>query len=196
MPAAALEWRRLDAPLRRLVIGMALLAFAAIPEVLVVLAVSGTGLAVAMIPLVWAGASLLKMFVAWPAGLASDRLGRTAVLAVGWTARVVVMALFAALPPASGTFAALFVVYAMTLASTEAAERSLIADRAPSVLRGTAFGIYHLATGIAVLPGAAIFGWLWQRYGITVAWSAAAVSSGIAATYVIIAAARLRPLRS
>ncbi len=61
----------------------------------------------------------------------------------------------------------LFIAYAATLAVTEPAERSVIGDHAAAHERGTAYGLYHLASGLLVLPGAVIFGAIWAalRFG-------------------------------
>jgi hypothetical protein len=69
----------------------------------------------------------------------------------------------------------LFIGYAATLAVTEPAERSLIGDHAAVHERGTAYGLYHLASGLLVLPGAVIFGALWQAAGSGVAFATAAL---------------------
>jgi MFS family permease len=192
-PAPALGWQRLDKGLRRLVLAAALLSLSAVPEVFIVLWATAAGLPVAMVPLAWAAASLVKMLVAGPAGMLSDRLGNRRVLLAGWLLRVVLLALLA-LAPASG-FAvwALFAGYAGTLAATEAAERSMIGDLAPTALRGTVFGVYHLATGLAALPGAVLFGLLWQHASAGAAFLAAAAVTAAAALLVLRAAGAARP---
>jgi MFS family permease len=43
---------------------------------------------------------------------------------------------------------------------------SIVADKVPAHLRGTAFGFLNLATGIALLPASLIAGWLWQSVGV------------------------------
>jgi len=75
----------------------------------------------------------------------------------------------------------LFIAYSATLAVTEPAERSVIGDHAAERERGTAFGLYHLTGGLLVLPGAVIFGSLWQAFGSGMAFATAASVTGIAA---------------
>ena len=134
-------------------------------------------------PLVWAAASLAKMLIAWPAGVVSDRLGRTPVLLWGWSARVLVLVLLAVLPrPPTAWVWVLFIAYSATLAVTEPAERSLIGDHAAAHERGTAYGLYHLASGLLVLPGAVLFGALWQTFSSGVAFGTAAVLTALAAS--------------
>jgi MFS-type transporter involved in bile tolerance (Atg22 family) len=86
----------------------------------------------------------------------------------------------------SGTWAvwALFLAYAGTLAMTESAERSLVGDVAAPAQRGTAFGWYHLVSGLLILPGAFIFGSLWE-------WAGSAVAFGTAAAVTLMGAIML-----
>jgi MFS family permease len=151
-----------------------------VPEVFVVLWATQAGMAVKWVPLVWAAASLAKMAIAMPAGMLSDRVGRLPLLLAGWTARVAVLLLLAVSAPGMAGVWALFVAYSATLAVTEPAERSLIGDHAGASERGTAFGLYHLTSGLLALPGAVIFGLLWQRYGSGTAFATAAAVTALA----------------
>ena len=176
-----LRWKLLDVRLRAVILVAAGLAFAAVPEVFVVLWANDAGLKIAWIPLLWAAASLAKMLIALPAGVLSDRIGRIPVLIIGWACRVVALLLLA-FAHADGILVwLLFLTYSVSLAITEPAERSVIGDYAPANLRGTAFGMYHLASGVLVLPGAIMFGALWQSFSATCAFVTAAVITAIAA---------------
>lgn len=68
----------------------------------------------------------------------------------------------------------LFLAYAGSLAITEGAERALIGDFAPGGQKATAFGLYHMTSGLFILPGAVLFGSLWQWYGEKTAFMTAA----------------------
>jgi MFS family permease len=176
-----LAWRTLDAPLRRLVVAAALLAAASVPEVFVVLWARDAGLPLEWVPLLWAAASLVKMGVVYPAGVASDVIGRLPLLVVGWTLRVALLLALAFVPAHGVLVWVLFVGYSATLAFTEPVERSLVGDRAAAGQRGTAYGLYHLASGAFALPGAIAFGVLWERAGAASALVAAAVLTAVAA---------------
>ena len=179
-------WRSLHPRLRAMILAAGWLALASVPEVFVVLWATQAGLEVRWVPLVWAAASLAKMLIAMPAGMLSDRLGRTPVLLGGWSARVAVLMLLAALPePPAAVVWGLFVAYAATLAITEPAERSLIGDHAAEHERGTAYGLYHLASGLLVLPGALIFGALWEGWGSSIAFAAAALTTAGASLWML-----------
>jgi MFS family permease len=189
-PSPRLTWRGLDVGLRALIVAAATLALASVPEVFVVLWARQSGLPVAWVPLVWAAASLTKMLLAYPAGVATDRLGRLPLLLVGWTLRVLVLVALAGANAAGVLVWILFMAYSGTLALTEPAERSLIGDAAPAAQRGTAFGLYHLASGLFALPGAVLFGVIWQRVNSTAAFATAAALTAVAAAGMAAAAVR------
>jgi MFS family permease len=180
-PPPGFSWGELHGRLKAMIVAAGLLALASVPEVFVVLWATQAGLKIVWVPLVWAAASLAKMLIAMPAGILSDRVGRVPLLLGGWTLRVLVLLLLAFANPAGTGVWLLFMAYSATLAVTEPAERSVIGDHAAPEERGTAFGLYHLASGLLVLPGAVIFGLIWQRFGSTSAFTASAVVTAAAA---------------
>jgi MFS family permease len=169
------SWQSLDGRLKAMVLAAGLLAIASVPEVFVVLWARQAGLEIVFVPLVWAAASLAKMLTSLPAGILSDRVGRVPLLLLGWCLRVIVLLLLAFASPGTAGVWLLFMAYSATLAVTEPAERSIIGDHASVTERGTAFGLYHLASGLLVLPGAVLFGLIWQRFGSEAAFTASAV---------------------
>jgi MFS family permease len=132
------------------------------------------GLEIVWIPLLWAAASAVKMLVALPGGHLSDRYGRLPILLVGWGARILVLIALGITATSELTIWVLFLAYAASLAFTEGAERALIGDYAPAGEKATAFGVYHMTSGLLALPGAVLFGALWQWFGETVAFHTAA----------------------
>ena len=59
---------------------------------------------------------------------------------------------------------ALFLVYGLFFGLTEGPEKALVARLAPAGLRGSAFGAYHAAIGLAALPASIMFGIVWQAF--------------------------------
>ena len=185
---APLAWRSLHGRLRAMIVVAGLLALASVPEAFIVLWARDAGLDLLWIPLIWAAASLAKMFVTLPAGIVSDRAGRLPVLTFGWSARVLVLVMLALIEPGPIGVWLLFIAYSASLAITEPAERSLIGDHASPGERGTAFGLYHLASGLLVLPGAVLFGLIWEWYGASTAFIAAAAVVAVAAAAMLLVA--------
>jgi len=180
-PPARLHWRGLDARVKGLVLASGGLALASTPEAFLVLWANQGGITVAWVPLLWAAASGVKAVVSGPAGALSDRYGRLRIVSIGWTARVLLLVAFALLPDGGMTVWALFLGYAAALAFTEGAERALLGDFAPAEQQGTVFGFYHLLSGVMVLPGAMLFGAVWQWLGMSSAFAMAAFLTTLSA---------------
>ncbi|HEB98772.1 MAG TPA: MFS transporter [Thiotrichales bacterium] len=173
-PPPPLRWHGLDRRLRGLILAAGGLALAAVPEAFLVLWATDRGLQLAWVPLIWAAASGVKALVAAPAGSLSDHWGRLPVLLTGWTARIGILVWLAFTHTGPLAVWAGFLAYAASLAFTEGAERALIGDVAPQAQKATAYGLYHMVVGLAALPGAVLFGALWQWVNETTAFLAAA----------------------
>ena len=195
-PVAPFRWRLLDRRLKGLIVSSGVLALSAVPEVFIVLWATAAGLPVALVPLAWALASLAKMGIVFPAGMLSDRVGRFPVLFGGWALRIALLLVLASPPAGNIWIWFLFAAYAASLAATEAPERSLVGDTAAPELRGTAFGIYHLATGALMLPGALLLGVIWQELGSTAAFHTAAVITACGAVSMALIALPARERRA
>jgi len=175
----ALRWRDLDRQLRALILASTGLALASVPEAFIVLWAVGSGLEIVYVPLIWAAAHLVKAAVSLPAGILSDRIGRVPVVVGGWGARVILLLLIGFSADGPALVWLLFIGYGVTLAFTEGAERALIGDHAPAAQKATAFGVYHMATSLVLLPGAFLFGAIWEWAGRTTAFLTAAVLTAL-----------------
>lgn len=158
------KWRELDRSMRAMILSAGGLAFSAVPDAFFALWLAGAGVPIAWIPVAWTAAHLIKSAVSMPAGKLSDRVGRIPVAVFFWTMRAVVAAV---MPWFNGAWMAalFFLLYAGAVAGSEGAERALIGDKSCESLRGSAFGMYHMVAGLMALPGAAMFGLVWQMAG-------------------------------
>lgn len=172
---------KLDNRLRGLVLAAGGLAFASVPDAFLVLWAVQGGLDDAQVPLVWAVAHLARSGVAQVGGRLSDAWGRLPVTLLGWMARVGMLVVLALAPPHRMAVWVLFVLYAATTAFTEGAERALIGDLAPADRKGTLFGFYHMIVGVLALPGALVFGLVWEHVGREAAFCLSAVLTATAA---------------
>lgn len=176
-----LEWRALDHRLRALILSAGGLAFAAAPEAFLILWAAARHLDIVWVPLLWSAAHVVKIFTVMIASNLSDKIGRLPVLITGWSARVVMLILLAFSGDGTLWTWVMFLAYAGALASTEGAERAMIGDFAPSQQKATAFGLYHMLSGILALPGALMFGLLWQWFGMKYAFLTAAALTALSA---------------
>ncbi|HET7471027.1 MAG TPA: MFS transporter [Gemmatimonadales bacterium] len=155
------------------VLALTALTFFRLPEALLLLRLQDTGVAVALVPLVWAGLHVVRSATSYPGGWLADRLGPRATIAAGGLVFAAVAAVLGLhLSPASAvvTFLALGLVAGLT----ESAERSMIARLSP-VRTGRGFGLYHALTGATALPAGLIFGWIYQSVSGPAALGASAV---------------------
>jgi MFS family permease len=160
------------------VLALTALTFFRLPEALLLLRLQDAGVAVALVPLVWAGLHVVRSATSYPGGWLADHLGpRATVAAGGLVFAGVASVLGLGLTPAAAvvTFLALGLVAGLT----ESAERSMIARLSP-VRTGRGFGLYHALTGATALPAGLIFGWIYQSVGAPAALWASAVGMAVA----------------
>jgi predicted MFS family arabinose efflux permease len=67
-----------------------------------------------------------------------------------------------------------------------------VADAAPAQARGTAFGVFHLMSGLAMLLASLLAGVLWEQIGASATFVAGALFSGAALVALLLAIARSR----
>ena len=122
------------------------------------------GIYPSLIPLTIFAMNLTYSLSAYPIGLLSDRIGRMGLLISGFSLYVLIYLGFA-LINTPWLLWVLFGLYGLYQGMSKGVLLALVADRVPSNLRGTAFGIINLAIGIALLPASILAGSLWQSFG-------------------------------
>ncbi|MHB1233970.1 MAG: MFS transporter [Burkholderiales bacterium] len=163
-PLPPLRWSVMPPRLRRYLLVLFLFTFARASETFIVLRGHELGMSVVSLLLLWAGLNFTKALTATRGGDLADRIPRTTLIAWGWLALSIGFALFAwAASPLYLWLAAL--AYGLVMGLAEGPERALISDFASAETRGTAFGWYHLLTGVAAIPAGLMFGGLWQIAG-------------------------------
>ena len=133
-------------------------------EAFLVLKASASGLSTAWVPLVMVVMSLVYSLSSYPAGVLSDRVGRRGLLALGLCVLVVadlVLAFGTSIPAMLAGVA----LWGLHMGLTQGIVSTMVADTAPKPLRGTAFGMFNLASGLALLVGSVVAGLLWDGYG-------------------------------
>jgi MFS family permease len=171
--------RRLPRAFWIVVMAAAVLTLARFSEAFLLLKARDVGLAVALVPAVYVIMNIAYALSAYPAGALSDRVGRGGLLLSGVALLIVadlVLAFAAAMPGvALGT-----VIWGLHMGLTQGLLTTLVADTAPEDLRGTAFGIFNLASGIAMLLASVLAGALWDVYGPMMTFVAGAAISSVA----------------
>jgi len=158
------DWRLGDMPasFRRYLGAVALFTLGNSSNMFLLLRARDLGVAQVQIPLLWAAVSLVAMCASTPLSALSDRFGRIRLLVAGYLAYGLFYLALGQLQHNGPILFVLFGFYGLFMAATEGVEKALVADLAPDGLQGTAFGWFHLVTGILLLPASILFGWLYQ----------------------------------
>ena len=135
----------------------------------------------AAIPLLWALQSGIAMLATAPLSSLSDRCPRMRLIAGGWLLYAAVFGVLGAAVDSLFGIAALLALYGLVLAATEGVEKALVADLVPGERLGTAFGWFHLVSGLMLVPASVGFGWLWHAAGAPVAFGASGAVAALAA---------------
>ena len=116
-------------------------------EAFLVLKASAAGLRIAYVPLVMVVMSAVYSLSSYPAGVLSDRFGRRGLLVAGLVA-LIAADLVLALALGLVTMFAGVALWGLHMGLTQGILSTLVADTAPADLRGTAFGVFNLVTGL------------------------------------------------
>jgi MFS family permease len=170
-------WRSLDRQVKRLIMVGFLFGLARFSESFLILKAMDAGLAISLSPLVLSLFSLVYLLLAYPAGALSDRIDPKSLL-LGGIAVLVVADLWLAQATTLWTVCLGVALWGAHMALTQGVFSRMIADAAPEHQRGSSFGAFFFASGIAALLASLDAGLLWDRGGPAATFTAAA---GVAA---------------
>jgi MFS family permease len=140
------------------------LTLARFSEAFRILRAGDAGLSPALTPLVLVVMNIVYASTAYPMGVLSDRLDRRFILAAGFAVLILADVILAFGP---GILIVMLGVgcRGLHMGMTQGLLAALVADTAPEALRGTAFGLFNFASGIALLLASLIAGFLWELVG-------------------------------
>ncbi len=108
--------------------------------------------------------NLVYALGAYPAGLLSDRVSARWLLAAGMFCLIAADLTLALAPGISGAFIGI-ALWGGHLVLTQGLMAKLVADHSPADLRGSAYGLFNLATGATLLLASVIAGLAWDGLG-------------------------------
>lgn len=178
-PISREQMRRLDRRFWGVVTFAAVLTLARFSEAFLLLRAGDTGLRARYIPAVLIVMNIAYAASAYPFGRMADRMSRRALLAWGIA---LLMAADLVLAGAGSITLVLVgaVLWGVHMGATQGILSAIIADRAPADLRGTAFGMFNLITGGALLGASLLAGVLWTTIGPAATFLAGAALAAIA----------------
>jgi MFS family permease len=148
-------------------------------EAFLILRATAVGLPVVMVPMVLVVMNVVYALAAYPAGVFSDRTNRMTVLTIGFALLIAAdfsLALSGGL--AGVTFG--IVLWGLHMGFTQGLLATLVADTAPAELRGTAYGLFNLLGGLALLAASVLAGALWDAFGARATFLAGAGFTALA----------------
>ena len=162
------------------VVGLgAVFTLARFSEAFLVLRAQQGGLAIAWAPLVLIAMNVVYSLGAYPFGRLADTMSHRTLLALGLAVLVAADLLLAAADRGVLLWAGI-ALWGLHMALTQGLLATMVADTAPAALRGTAFGVFNLACGIALLVASGLAGWLWDRFGAPATFGAGAALCAVA----------------
>ena len=133
-------------------------------EAFLVLRAYEGGLPLALTPLVLIAMNIVYALSAYPFGKLADSTRHTSLLVAGL---VTLAAADCALAYSNHWSSMLLgiVLWGLHLGLTQGLLATMVADTAPEDLRGTAFGFFNLASGVALLVASGLAGLIWDQMG-------------------------------
>lgn len=178
-PIALGDLRRLSARYWWVVAVAAAMTLARFSEAFLVLRAQSVGMAIAWVPLVMVLMSVVYAVVSYPAGVLADHGRQGALLASGLVALIIADLILAH----AGSVASVMMgtaVWGIHMGLTQGVLAALVAQNAPADLRGTAFGLFNLVSGAALLVASVLAGWLWAAHGPMLTFYAGAAFTALA----------------
>lgn len=157
----------------------AIFMLARFSEAFLIIKASEVGLAARFVPLILVVMSLVYSLTSYPAGVLSDRIGRRGLLLLGLAALLAADVMLGFATSLMPVFAGV-ALWGLHMGLTQGLLSALVADTAPAELRGTAFGIFSLVSGVILLIASALAGVLWDVAGSQATFTAGAAFTALA----------------
>ncbi len=163
-------------------------------QVFLLLKAVSVGVEPALVPLVLVVVNCAYAATSLPFGILADRLGRHLLLAIGALTLVAAELVLALAVTFDDTLIGA-ILWGLQLGAMQALFGAIIADTVPDDLRGTAFGLFDLATGVIVLIAGILAGALWVAGGAQLTFGTGAVLSCAALMVLVIKGRHPSPAR-
>jgi len=157
----------------------AIFTLARFSDAFLVLRAQHGGIPIALVPLVMVAMNLIYAVSAYPFGKLSDQMSHMRLLTLGLLVLIAADLVLAMNDYWSVVFLGVG-LWGLHMGMTQGLLATMVADTAPADLRGTAFGFFNLASGLAMLIASVLAGFLWDQFGASFTFYAGAVFSGIA----------------
>ena len=161
-------------------------------EAFLVLRAQQLGVSMALVPLVMVAMNVVYAASAYPFGWLADRMSHTRLLGGGLVVLVASDVLLAQAAGVPGLLAGV-ALWGIHMGMTQGLLAAMVADTAPAPLRGTAYGVFNLASGLAMLAASAVAGGLWDAFGPAATFWAGAGFAGLSLLLLVWHPGQTRP---
>ena len=168
----------------------AVFTLARFSEAFLLLKAQAVGVPIAFVPAVLVVMNLIYALVAFPIGVFAEGKARRNFLLIGGLILLISADVVLAFASHLGMVAIGVALWGLHMGFTQGLLATLIADAAPPQLRGTAFGIFNLVSGVALLVASVLAGALWDGFGAQITFLAGAGFSTLALIGFIVVLAR------
>ena len=170
----------------------AVFTMARFSEAFLVLRAQDVGFAIALVPLVMVAMNVVYSVVSTPAGSWSDRVDRRLILAAGLLSLIAADLVLALIGSILGALIGA-ALWGLHMGLSQGLLAALVADTSPAPLRGTAFGVFNLATGVVTLASSALAGLLWSLYGPQATFLSGAIFATLALFGLVVLIRKVAP---
>lgn len=157
----------------------AIFTLARFSEAFLVLRAQQGGIPIALVPLVMVAMNLVYAASAYPFGKLSDKISHAKLLALGLII-LIAADLVLATNDHWGVVLIGVALWGIHMGMTQGLLATMVANAAPTDLRGTAYGFFNLMSGLAMLIASVLAGLLWDRFGASFTFYAGAVFCAMA----------------
>lgn len=157
----------------------AIFMLARFSEAFLIIKALEVGLSARYVPVVLVVMSIAYSLTSYPVGVLSDRVGRRGLLLLGLAVLICADVVLAFTTSLSLVFIGA-ALWGLHMGLTQGLLSALVADTAPVELRGTAFGIFSLVSGVVLLIASVLAGVLWDIEGSKATFMAGAGFAALA----------------
>jgi MFS family permease len=162
--APKLSLTSFDGPFRHYILVTAIFSLGSVSDAFIILRAADLGIQKELIPIIYLLFNIIYAASSMPFGMVADRVGLKKMVVMGL---LLYAAIFAGFAAARGVLDMwlLFSLYGIYKGMSDGAQKAYLAELAGPEVRGTAFGVFHTAAGLMLLPASIIGGVLWDSIG-------------------------------
>jgi MFS family permease len=136
----------------------------------ILLMASDLGIQQSTIPIVYAAINITHTIIGIPAGLLADKFGKEKILILGYSIFALSSILMTLFSNNNYVYVySLALVFGLYVGISETVQRAIIPKYVSADLRGTAYGLYNIVTGICLFVSNLTFGYIWDTFSVTMA---------------------------